>query len=117
MKTRIRVIRPGQPDEVQEHDLPREPSYEKLAALIEPILGKGHWLERVSVLADFDGGENHQPTDMFVDENGHYLQLPFNREATRIYRRAYLKRHPHHDPAEMPHVVGPAILFDRRVWF
>lgn len=115
MKTRI--IRPGAAVEVQEHDLPRNPGYERLLSLIEPVLGKGRWMERVSVLADFDSGTNFQPTDMFVDENGHLSGLPFNKEATTIYRRAYLTRNPNHDPSEMPHIVGTAILFDRRVWF
>jgi len=117
MKTRIRIIRPGQDDLVQEHDLPREPGYEKLEALISPVLGEGHWLERVAVLADFEDGDNCQPTDMFVDENGHQLGLPFNQKATKIYRRYWLSRNPNTDPAELPFVVGPAILFDRSVWF
>jgi hypothetical protein len=117
VKTRIRIMRPGQNDEIQEHDLPRNPGCEKLLAIIEPILGQHHYLERVSVLADFAGGEKREPLDMFADENGHYLQLPFNQAATKIYRHAYLSRNPDTDPDTMPYVVGPAILFDRRVWF
>lgn len=117
MKTCILIMRPDQPHESAEHDLPREPGYEKLLAIIEPILGQGRWMERVSVLADFKGGTDFKPTDMFVDENGHLTGLPFNRAATIIYRRNALMQRPGTDPSTLPHIVGTAILFDRRVWF
>jgi hypothetical protein len=124
MKTRICIMRPGEPDEIQEHDLPREPGYEIIRDLIAPLLGgKGTYLERVAVLADFGGGDNHQPLDMFVDENGmlHQPRPPRNETATTHYRRATMMgrsgaRKPA-DPEQLPFIVGVAVLFDRRVWF
>lgn len=117
MKTRILIMRPNQPHETVEHDLPRDPGYDRLKVLLGPILGEGRWLERVAVLADFDGGTDFKPSDMFVDEDGHDAGLPRNEAATVIYRRNWLIQHPSTDPETMPHIVGTAILFDRRVWF
>lgn len=122
MKTRITIMRPDQPHEGQEYDLPREPGYEKLKAIIEPLLDGG-WMERVAVLADFAGGTHFQPTDMFVDENGHLKlpPLPRNEAATIIYRRATMLGRTSApkpaDPEQLPFIVGVAVLFDRRVWF
>jgi hypothetical protein len=117
MKTRIRIIRPGQADVHQDHELSREPGYEALKELITPFLG-GAWMERVAVLADFDqAGAPPKPTDMFVDEDGHSKGLPRNEVATAIYRRHWLNQHPGTDPETLPHIVGVAVLFDRRVWF
>jgi hypothetical protein len=91
---------------------PRDPGYDRIKALIEPILGAGNWLEHVAVLHE------GQRRDMFVDENGHSKRLPRNEVATEIYRSNWLTQHPGVDPEELPHIVGPAVLFpDRLVWF
>jgi len=78
-------------------------------------------LERVRVLADFEGGVNYQPTDMIVDEDFREKRLPRNEYATTIYRRAtMLGRTPVRtpsDPEMLPDILGTAVLFDRRVWF
>ena len=119
MLTNIRILRPGAEDEVQEFDLPKEPGYDRLKAIIEPILcGR---LERVSVLADFNCGEDFEPLDMFVDDEGQIKGLPRNEEATTLYRRANqlgLTAAPKAQHPEFLHfIAGPAILFSRRVWF
>lgn len=120
MKTRICIMRPDQPHESREIDLPREPGYDALDKLLRPLLDNNH-LERVAVLSDFDGGNNFQPTDMFVDEMGANKGLPRNEAATLIYRRATMLGRtgvrPPADPDDLPAIYGPAILFDRRVWF
>jgi len=59
--------------------------------------------------------------DMFVDENGLMKQLPRNEVATTEYRRACLAGKtvvpPPSDPELLNFIVGPAVLFERRVWF
>jgi hypothetical protein len=118
--TRYIVMRPEQSHESATVEWPREPSYAQLRAAIGPLLDGGD-IERVSVLADptFSKGtrETWKPLDMFVDEDGHSKGLPRNEAATLIYRRNWLLQHPETDPESMPHIVGPAVLFSRRVWF
>lgn len=120
MKTRYRIMRVGAADEVVETNLPDEPGYFKLRDIIAPLLDRGA-LEHVSVLADFDGGENYQALDMFVDDCGLLKNRPRNETATTIYRRANqmgrssLQKAA--DPEILNYIVGTAILFDRRVWF
>lgn len=87
---------------------PAEPTYELIKSIVEPYVGD--WMEHVYVF--FDG----KPTDMFVNENGHMRKLPYNIRATTIYRAASLKRFPHLDPNTLPIIVGPAVLFHRKVW-
>jgi hypothetical protein len=116
METKIRIIRPDGEEEVRDIDMPRDPGYVALRELLAPLLDRGP-LERVVVLADFEGGNDFAPTDMFVDENGHLKSLPRNEKATSIYRCASLQRSPDMDPESIPFIVGPAVLFNRRVWF
>lgn len=94
---------------------PREPGYDRLRALIEPLLGDRS-LEHVSVLADFKGGTDYAAADMFVDETGALNGLPINDAATTIYRRYSVLTH-RADPDGLPAIYGVAILFERRVWF
>jgi hypothetical protein len=54
---------------------------------------------------------------MFVDEDGHGRERPRNEAATTIYRANWLRQHPGVDPETLPWIAGPAVLFDRRVWF
>lgn len=115
-KTRLLIMRPGKPHETVEIDLRREPGYDKLREVLTPLLD-GADLEHVSVLADFDGGTDYQRHDMFVDETGQLKSLPRNEAATAIYRRNALRRRPGTDPEDLPCIVGPAVLFDRIVWF
>lgn len=92
-------------------DLPTEPSYEALRKIVVPALSS-EFLERV-----FVRNSNGVMVDMFVDENGVDNSLPLNEIATRIYRRNWMTQHPDEDPEDLPAIYGPAVVFDRRVWF
>jgi hypothetical protein len=116
IKTRLLVMRPDQPHETLERDLPEEPSYQELRDIITPLLD-GAALEHVYVLADFAGGTDFKRADMFVDEMSLVRRLPRNEAATVIYRRNSMLREPGKDPESMSWIAGPAVLFDRVVWF
>jgi len=97
-------------------DWPREPGYDRIKALVEPLLGKDEPLEHVSVL------QHGKRADMFVSEYGHMQlttrdPLPINPKATAIYRNNWLTQHPEADPAALPDIAGVAVLFERIVWF
>lgn len=118
MITQMKLMRPGEPDRIIPVDLPEQPGYTRLQAVIEPLLASR--MEHVTVMADFGGGTKYQRADMFVDEIGHVRAdgpLPRNESATAIYRTNALLREPGRNPESMPWIAGPAILFDRRVWF
>jgi hypothetical protein len=91
--------------------LPEKPRLDHLRKLIEPHLD-GERLEHVSVL--WEG----QRRDMFVGEtssiNGRMIR---NIRATEIYRNNWLTRNLGADPESLPAISGPAVLFDRIVWF
>jgi hypothetical protein len=123
MKTRVLLIPPlGQPS-ITVVDLPEEPNHTAIAKLVIPLIGGGKhvYMERVRVLADFDGGTNYQPTDMIVDEDFLRKRLPRNEYATTIYRRATMLGRTGvpapSDPETLPPILGTAVLFDRRIWF
>lgn len=113
--------------------LPPEPSLDQIKTYITPTVPR---FERVAVL--FQG----HPADMFVDANGHALDLPRNEAATMIYRtNGVVRRLIEADPSlrgltieemcrralivtgeeiatsQAPSIVGPAVLFEKRVWF
>lgn len=118
METKILIMRPDEPHETQTVELPRKPTYAQLKAVIEPLLN-GAPMEHVSVLADFKGGLDFKPADMFVDEMAHVRKgVPpvMNGAATVIYRRASILRSPGIDPDSLPWIGGTALLFHRRVW-
>jgi len=97
---------------------PKEPGYDAIAALINPILratpGREHAeLEHVTVLHP----ETQDRGDMFVDELGAQVPLPVNEAATKIYHGAWMRAHPGADPAGPSEIYGTAILFHRRIWF
>ena len=115
MKTEYTIFRVGKAEERGEVDWPREPGYDKIKALVEPILGEGEPLEHVTVLWH---GER---ADMFVSEYGHMAlttraPLPINDRATDVYRTNWMSRHPDEDPESLPTIAGTAILFHRIVW-
>ena len=84
--TRLLIMTPDEPNESRAVELPQQPTYGELRAVIEPLLGCEDF-EHVSVLADFAGGLKFRRSDMFVDEMGHQKGLPRNEAATAIYRR------------------------------
>lgn len=117
MKTTYHVYRPGVAEpETFDVDWPDDPGYDKLKALIEPLLGERENLEHVTVL------HNDARADMFVSDEGKMAQtwrdpLPRNDAATAIYRRNWMTQHPGGDPEKLPMIVGVAVLFDRIVWY
>jgi hypothetical protein len=92
---------------------PEEPSYDQIAKLVVPRLD-GHPLEHVTILS-----KKLDRVDMFVAEDGHIYcrELARNERATEEYRRNWLTRHPGCDPESLPYIIGPAVLFHRRVWY
>lgn len=115
MKTKMLIMRPEEPNEKREVELPKYPSYPTLRDLVGPIIGCHH-IEHVTVLADFEGATAYRRSDMFVDEDGHAKGLPFNGNATAIYRRNALLHQGVKDPETLSWIAGPAVLFDRIVW-
>jgi hypothetical protein len=129
MKTAMLIFRVGSAEpERRELDLPKDPGYQRLKDLIEPLLRAEHGgrdifsdIERVAVL--YAG----KPCDMFVAGNGRasFLPreewLPRNEAATAIYRAANQAGRTAMpkaaDPEELHSIAGTAILFDRPVWF
>ena len=90
-------------------------SYDAIKAVMDPILGEGQWFEHVTVW--WTG----QQLDMFVDENGHARGLSRNEKATEIYRSAMMMGKTGlpipKDPEAIAFVVGPAVLFEKRIWY
>lgn len=123
MKTRILIMRPGEPAETREVELPDDDkphngpgTYETLKEIVEPITGEP--FEHVTVLADFTGGNAFRRADMFVNGNGQLENppLPRNDAATEIYRRNAVMYQGEAVPELLPDIVGPAILFEDIVW-
>lgn len=108
--TTMTIMRPGAEPEERAIELAAEPGYRTLDAILRPLLD-GHDLEHVTVL------HSGQRADMFVDEMSAVKGLPRNEAATAIYRNNWLTQHPGEDPERLPAIYGPAILFNRRVWF
>lgn len=109
--TEYTIIRANGDEEVHSVQLPAEPDFFQLKAIIQPIIGERNDFEHVGVL------HNDVRTDMFVDEMGRLKGLPRNERATAIYRHNWLSKHPDTNPELMPAIVGTAVLFARRVWF
>jgi hypothetical protein len=93
-------------------DLPEWPTLKELRSVITPLLNGGS-MEHVRVLNPAIPDDS---LDLFVDEIGHLKGLPFNEEATRLYRAAHLATYPGDDPHELPWIAGDAVLFMRKVW-
>lgn len=109
--TEYTIIRANGDEEVHTVELPATPDYFQLKAIVQPLIGERNDFEHVAVL------HNDQVADMFVDENGKLKGLPRNERATAIYRANWLKKKPSTNPETLPWIVGPAVLFSRRVWF
>lgn len=120
MMTKLKVIAVDGTETIEEVELEAEPKYHALERIVVPRLGGECWLEHVSVWDNFGEGKM-RPLDMFVDEDGHFKRLQRNEKATRIYRAAnqhgVTGQPPAADAETIPFIVGPAVLFNRRVWF
>jgi hypothetical protein len=96
-----------------------KPEYDTLRRILDPLIGGD--LEHVAVWADYNDGEKYEALDLFCNENGLLLRLPRNEKATTIYRRANLMGKSAApamtNPEDLNYIVGPAVLFSRRVWF
>jgi hypothetical protein len=88
---------------------PKRPTFNLIDRLVKPLIGGS--IEHISVL------DNGQRRDMFVDDEGKKKGLPRNRGATAIYRAHTLTLAPDMDPEDLPEIVGPAVIFARRMWF
>jgi len=110
METKYTVITPAGEAVDYVEELPEFPGSERISLIVEPILGPGTYMDHVTVLHD------GKYTDMFVDEMGFSKGLPRNEKATTIYRNNWLSSHPTVDPEALNFIVGPAVLFHRRVW-
>ena len=124
MKTTYTVLRADGTKETGEVDWPEQPEFGQIKAFVTPLIpsltGVGPdgkplprfaWHEHVAVLWE---GERR---DMFVDEHFIEKRLPFNEEATKVYRNNWLTMHPDADPETLPPIHGDAVIFGRRVWF
>ena len=119
MKTRILIMIPEEPHARRDIELPDDADkrYPTLKALVEGITGEP--MEHVRVFSDFSGGIDYRYLDMFVNELGHLLEKPLERNeaATLIYRRNTLYHEPgKYQPEALPWIAGPAVLFEHQVW-
>lgn len=122
--TKVKLIAVDGTETLEELELANKPTYDALKAIIDPFISgtrdPPYWFERVAVLDNFGDGKM-RPLDMFVDENGLVKHLPRNEKATTIYRRANLcgmtAVAPVANPEMLNFIVGPAVLFNRPVWF
>lgn len=110
MLTGYTLHRPGQPVSEASAELPRKPCLDALRDLLTPLLGTADF-ERVAVL------RNGGPANMFVNGNGIMKRLDHNGTATALYRAAWLRRYPDTNPDTLSSIYGPAVVFDRPVWF
>lgn len=116
---RVRIMRPGEPEEQAVVRLPEQTSpryYGTLRDAVEAVTGGP--MEFVRVFCAFNNDENYRYRDMFVHEMGQLLHLPYNEKATEIYRNNVLMHEvPAPSPGDLPTIVGSAILFEKTVWF
>lgn len=113
MKTKVTVLPAVRAPMEFEVDLPAEPGYNALRMLVMLHFEKGTDMEHVRVFSE--AGEY---VSMFVDESGMLKGLPVNPLATVEYQRNVRVNAPDSELAkDMPLIYGPAVLFDRNVWF
>lgn len=116
MLTKYEIIGTDSIARVLECELPREPSFQELKAIVEPNIqteGKSQaYMEHVRVWHD------NQYCSMFVDDMGALKRLPVNEAATLIYHANMFEHEPESfDAVNAPKIHGPAVLFYRNVWF
>lgn len=96
---------------------PREPGYDLIREIVDPLVG-GH-LEHVHVLRTNFANGSTSPADLFVNDEGNMpgRHLPVNPLATFLYHTFTRLQRSKKDWADAPPICGPAVLFNRRVWF
>jgi hypothetical protein len=116
METRLLVMTPNFPNERRSFELPQRPSHDEISDLIGVLISGCERCEHFVVLADFNGGLDFKDADMFADLERVQKKLPWNENATVISRRAAMLQGAK-NPKALPWIAGPAVLFQRRVWF
>lgn len=115
----ILILYPGmKPERGIAHLPPRDLKgyFDALRRVVEPVVGEP--MEHVNVFTDFHGGTDFCYLDMFVNEMGRLNGLQRNEHATAIYRNNVQVHEVIAPPPEaMPWIAGPAILFEKKVWF
>lgn len=91
-------------------EMSARPKLQELKDVVLPHLD-GQDMEHVAVLHD------RKRCSMFVGETSVLDGRIRNVRATEIYRNNWLTQHPGTDPENLPCICGPAVLFDRNVWF
>jgi hypothetical protein len=116
VELRLVVILPNSAlDEVMDIACPvnerDEPEFTSLRGLIKAKLDHAEF-EHVTVFW------NDEYRDMFVDDTGVLKGLPINARATAIYwNNTRIHMPDDYDPETMAMIHGPAVLFDKKVWF
>jgi len=109
----IRIFYPDGRDEIEEVKC-RPVNVDDIHRIVDPIIGKP--LEHVNVYWPFTSAVPRY-LDAFVNEDGHRRRLPLNRKATLIYHNNTRVHRPNeYEPKTMPVIVGPMVLFQRKVW-
>ena len=109
MKTKMTLIYPSGQTLAKEVYLPAEPNLDQLYHACGGVIPKGY-LEHVRIITDDD-----EVVSMLVHESGHMERLAYNAVATEHYRRNAVRSGANAEG--LPWIVGPAVLFDRIVWF
>lgn len=121
MQTTYQIIGTNGIIRMNEIDWPKEPSFQQMARLVNPLLqieGKPEaFSEHVRVWHE------GQYVSMFVDDSGSVKRLPVNQAATEIYWANMMENDPSSPKtleeckaAGWPAIHGTAILFNRNVW-
>ena len=107
---------------------PEKPSIQQIHQLVDGLL-RTREIECLLVLAAFDAvkdPDNLQLLHMFVDELARDKDLPLNPTATAIFetltweKRGWAATSKQRAMPELEdnfYIAGPAVLFDRQVWF
>lgn len=100
----VLILQPGQHIQLVTHEFSApEPEYAELKTFCAEY-GLDDLLERVRVRW------NGEPTDMLVDEEGLLKHLPLNDIATSIYNTG-------HPRTSWQPIAGPALVFEKPIWF
>lgn len=100
-------------------DWPKEPSFEQMKALIEPLIQTPGY--STAYIKHVRVWHENQYVSMFVDDMGALKKLPVNEAATLIYHANMVMQAREEgeeaDTSDWPKIHGPAVLFNRNVWF
>jgi len=114
MRMHVRIYWPNGMDEVRVVEC--EPgNINHIHRIVDPVTTR--LLEHVNVFWPFWTDTKAEYLDAFVHEEGHIIGLPVNRAATAIYHNNVRVHAPkEYEPRTMPWIVGPMVLFEKKVW-